>query len=72
MSGVPVACVAINGAKNAGILAAQILALSDTELASELEAFKSELARSVEEKDGRLVAETGAREPARELTREGK
>ncbi len=38
--GVPVATVAINGAKNAGILAAQILALHDTSIAGKLEAYK--------------------------------
>ena len=36
-SGVPVATVAVNGAANAAVLAAQILALSDTELAKRLE-----------------------------------
>ena len=36
-SGVPVATVAVNGAANAAVLAAQILALSDTELAERLE-----------------------------------
>ena len=36
-SGVPVAAVAVNGAANAGVLAAQILALSDPELAERLE-----------------------------------
>lgn len=39
--GVPVATVALNGAKNAGILAAQILALHDTSIAGKLEAFKN-------------------------------
>ena len=39
--GVPVACVAIDGAKNAGILAAQILALSDEDLAEKLIEFKA-------------------------------
>ena len=38
--GVPVATVAMNAAKNAGILAAQILALHDTTLAGKLEAYK--------------------------------
>ncbi len=48
--GVPVATVAIgkSGARNAGILAAQILALSDSKLASRLEAFKKELAKQVD------------------------
>jgi 5-(carboxyamino)imidazole ribonucleotide mutase len=36
-SGVPVATVAVNGAANAGVLAAQILALSDSELAERME-----------------------------------
>jgi 5-(carboxyamino)imidazole ribonucleotide mutase len=39
--GVPVACVAIDGAKNAGILAAQILALSDEGVAAKLVDFKA-------------------------------
>ena len=38
--GVPVATVALNGAKNAGILAAQILALHDPTIAGKLEAYK--------------------------------
>ena len=55
-AGVPVATVAIgkNGAENAAILAAQILALGDEKLAARLAAFKSDLARQVEEKDARL------------------
>ena len=39
-NGVPVATVALNGAKNAGILALQILATNDTQLAEHLQAFK--------------------------------
>lgn len=39
--GVPVACVAIDGAKNAGILAAQILAVADTDVADKLAEFKA-------------------------------
>lgn len=41
---VPVACVATNGARNAGVLAAQILAARDDALAAKLAAFKSDLA----------------------------
>jgi 5-(carboxyamino)imidazole ribonucleotide mutase len=41
--GVPVACVAINGAKNAALLALEILALSDSETARKLEGFKRDL-----------------------------
>jgi phosphoribosylaminoimidazole carboxylase PurE protein len=52
-SGVPVATVAIgkSGAKNAGVLAAQILALSDADLAARLVGFKKELADKVAEMD---------------------
>ncbi len=48
--GVPVATVAIGavGAANAGVLAAQMLALSDPALASRLEAYKARLAEKVE------------------------
>lgn len=42
--GVPVATVAIDGAMNAGILAVQMLAIGDKELAKSLEKFKEELA----------------------------
>ncbi|MGB4399680.1 MAG: 5-(carboxyamino)imidazole ribonucleotide mutase [Daejeonella sp.] len=47
-NGVPVATVALNAAKNAGILAAQILATSNTALSQKLIDFKEELKRSVE------------------------
>lgn len=39
-SGIPVATVALNGAKNAGILAAQILSISDLEIANSLRKFR--------------------------------
>lgn len=42
-SGVPVATVALNGAKNAGILAAQILGISDKEVMDKIIAYKEEL-----------------------------
>ncbi|HVN87664.1 MAG TPA: 5-(carboxyamino)imidazole ribonucleotide mutase [Candidatus Binatia bacterium] len=56
-AGVPVATVAIGkaGAENAAILAAQILALNDPALATQLQGFKAELARQVEEKNARLA-----------------
>jgi 5-(carboxyamino)imidazole ribonucleotide mutase len=47
-AGVPVATVALNGAKNAGILAAQILGAHDKQLAKSLEKFKSDLRKIVE------------------------
>jgi 5-(carboxyamino)imidazole ribonucleotide mutase len=54
--GVPVACVAIGkaGAKNAGYLAAQIMALADPGLAGRLAEDRAENARSVTEKDRNL------------------
>jgi phosphoribosylaminoimidazole carboxylase PurE protein len=53
-SGVPVATVAIGGAENAGILAAQILAVGDKTLAAALDKFKADMAAKVEEKDATL------------------
>ena len=44
-SGIPVATVAINGGKNAGILAAKILATSDPELLAKLKAYSEEMIR---------------------------
>ncbi len=41
-AGVPVATMAVNGARNAGLLAVQILATADEQLAARLEAFKGE------------------------------
>jgi len=54
--GIPVATVSLGkpGAKNAGILAAQILALSDPEIAKLLDDYKAELARQVEKKAAKL------------------
>ncbi len=48
-NGIPVATVALNAAKNAGILAAQILAVGDDYLVQNLINYKTELARKVEE-----------------------
>lgn len=53
-SGIPVATVAINGGKNAGILAAKILALGDGDLMKKLEAFSKAMEQEVKEKDARL------------------
>lgn len=58
-SGIPVATVAIDGAENAAILAAQMLALSDTALADKLAAMKQDMAAAVEEKDRKLGQEIG-------------
>ena len=48
-NGIPVATVALNAAKNAGILAAQILATSNARLAQNLIHYKAELRKKVEE-----------------------
>ncbi len=53
-SGIPVATVAIDGADNAAILAAQMLALSDEELQGQLSAMKAEMEESVRKKDEAL------------------
>lgn len=52
--GIPVATVAINGAKNAGILAVQILATSDKNLEQILVEYKKKLAETIEEKANKL------------------
>ena len=56
-SGIPVATVAINGAKNAAVLAAQILAVSDDALAAKLDAAREDMAKQIAEKEAKLQAE---------------
>jgi len=56
-SGVPVASVAIGGAQNAAILAAQILGVSDEILAEKLNVFKSDMAAKIRAKDKELQDE---------------
>lgn len=56
-SGVPVASVAIDGAKNAALLAAEILALGDEGLSKKLLAEKEKMAREVKAKDAALDIE---------------
>ena len=53
-SGIPVATVAINGAANAGLLAAKILATSDAKLLEKLKAYSESLKMSVQKKDEKL------------------
>ena len=52
--GVPVATMAVNGAKNAALFAVEILALKDDTLAEKLSAYRKQLAAEVELKDQRL------------------
>lgn len=52
--GIPVATMAIGGAKNAGLFAVRVLAASDPDLADALAAYATDLAALVEEKNERL------------------
>ncbi len=56
-NGIPVATVALNASKNAGILAASILATNDPALAGKLESYKEDMGREVLEKAARLKKE---------------
>ena len=55
--GIPVACVAVDGADNAAILAAQMLALSDEALSDRLVQFKAGMAAEVQAKDHKIQME---------------
>src|SRR3989338_1578672 len=52
--GIPVATVAINGAKNAGILAAQIIGAGDMDIRAKVTAYKEKMTKDIEEKDQEL------------------
>ena len=56
-SGIPVATVALNGAKNAAVLAAQILAVSDEALAAKLNADRVEMSAQIAQKEQKLQNE---------------
>lgn len=56
-SGIPVATVALNGAKNAAWLAAEILALGDEALAAKLDAERVAMARQIAAKEEKLQKE---------------
>jgi len=58
-AGVPVATVSIGGARNAGLLAVRILAVSDPALRNRIVAFQKELAESVLAKDAALKKRQG-------------
>ena len=60
--GVPVATVAVNGARNAGLLAVRILGLGDPDLAVRMEAFQEQIASDARAQDAdvsRGAAEDG-------------
>lgn len=58
-SGMPVATVAIDGAKNAALLAIQMGALSDEGLAAKYRTYREDMARVIYEKDEKLQKELG-------------
>ncbi|MFZ5352509.1 MAG: 5-(carboxyamino)imidazole ribonucleotide mutase [Bacillota bacterium] len=62
--GVPVAAVAINGAKNAGILAAQMLGISDRSIMDKIVQYKADMRNEVFEKDSRMQREVMVNEKA--------
>lgn len=53
-NGVPVATVALNGAKNAGILAAEMIAIAHDDITEKLQAYKNKIREEVEEKIKKL------------------
>ena len=52
--GIPVATMAVNGAKNAALFATEILALQDDVLAEKLSAYRQKMAAEIEIKDKKL------------------
>ena len=63
-AGIPVATVSIGGARNAGLLAARILAVTEPELAEALADYATGLEAVVAEKNAALQAQLGADHPA--------
>ena len=59
-TGIPVATVAVDGAANAAILAAEILALSDDKLAEKLEKMKADMEQGVALKDAAMQVKVGS------------
>ena len=59
-SGIPVATVALNGAKNAAVLAAQMLAINDEALAAKLDAQRDDMAKQIAAKEAKLQTELQA------------
>jgi 5-(carboxyamino)imidazole ribonucleotide mutase len=53
-NGIPVATVALNAARNAGILAASILSIADAGLGRQMDAYKDQMRKEVEAKAGKL------------------
>uniref|UniRef100_A0AB33JQ17 N5-carboxyaminoimidazole ribonucleotide mutase n=2 Tax=unclassified Prevotella TaxID=2638335 RepID=A0AB33JQ17_9BACT len=53
--GIPVATVGVNAAQNAAILAAQIIAVSDADMAAKLDAWKASLGQKIEKANAELA-----------------
>jgi 5-(carboxyamino)imidazole ribonucleotide mutase len=60
-AGVPVATVAIGGARNAGLLAVRILAASDPDLRERMTTFQAELKKAAQDKGAAVRGDTGGR-----------
>lgn len=60
--GIPVACVAVDGADNAAILAVQMLAVEDAVLSERLTKFKADMAAEVSAKDEKVRGQFAAKE----------
>lgn len=60
--GIPVACVAVDGADNAAILAVQMLAIEDAALSERLTKFKEDMANEVCAKDEKVRSQFAAKE----------
>jgi 5-(carboxyamino)imidazole ribonucleotide mutase len=58
-AGVPVACVSVGGARNAGLLAVRLLGAADAELRARMAAYQAELEKVVLAKDAALRASLG-------------
>jgi 5-(carboxyamino)imidazole ribonucleotide mutase len=56
-SGVPVATMAVNGAKNAAILAVEIFSVADAALQQKLADYREEMVQGVEKKAARVAAQ---------------
>lgn len=63
-AGIPVATVSIGGARNAGLLAARILAITDPDLSERLAAYAADLERVVGEKNAALQATRAEQRPS--------
>jgi 5-(carboxyamino)imidazole ribonucleotide mutase len=59
--GVPVACVAVNGARNAAVLAAQIIGTGDADIARKIQEYKASLAAEVVRRDQSLQGQVAGK-----------